>query len=333
MNTKYILRRLTAFLLCAVTLCGLLGGCVKPGDDSESTSPPGPDLNLKESLLDVVITGDTPAYSKPDVESSQAATLHAGITVSCTELLSMEDTVWGKTVYGWIQVGDYIPPETSDEDGSTPTADPDAEVILGVVTATKLNVRKGAGTDYDIVDELYAGEPVNIYEVITSGKSYWGRTDDGWVSMSYVYEPGKVGKNRCYAVITDDKVKVYDWPGIRENSTGELKKGKRIELLQLITMEDEVWGCYNGNWVCLDGIYVEGETGKNACTGTVTASDLNVRSGPGTDFKKVTTYSKGKRVEILEQIYVDGTAWGYTSKGWVSMDYIRQETNTDTTES
>ena len=26
-------------------------------------------------------------------------------------------------------------------------------------------------------------------------------------------------------------------------------------------------------------------------------------------------------------IYVDGTACGYTGKGWVSMDYIRQENN------
>lgn len=330
MNRRNILQRLTALLLCAVTLCGLLGGCKKPGDDSESTASPGPDLNLKESVLDVVITEDTPAYSKPDVESSQAATLHAGITVSCTELLSLEDTVWGKTVYGWIQVGDYVPPETSADDPSAPTVDPNAKAILGVVTATKLNVRKGAGTDYDIVDELYAGEPVNIYEVITVGKSYWGRTDDGWVAMSYVYEPGKVGKNRCNAVVMEGNVPVYDWPGIREDSTGTLKKGQRIDVLQRITMGDEVWGCYKGGWVCLSDLYVEGKTGKNACTGTVTASDLNVRSGPGTDFKKVTSYSKGKRVEILEQIHVDGTAWGYTGKGWVSMDYIRQETNTET---
>lgn len=49
------------------------------------------------------------------------------------------------------------------------------------VTAGGLNVRKGIGIKYQIVDVLNKNEIVNVYEVSNG----WGRIDRGWISLKY----------------------------------------------------------------------------------------------------------------------------------------------------
>ena len=54
-------------------------------------------------------------------------------------------------------------------------------------------------------------------------------------------------------------------------------------------------------------------------TATVTPSiGLNIRSGPGTNYKIVGGYTKGTKITITKE----SSGWGKTSKGWVSLDYI-----------
>lgn len=49
------------------------------------------------------------------------------------------------------------------------------------VTASGLNVRKGAGTKYTVVKVLSKGDVVTVTEV----KKNWGKTKDGWISLKY----------------------------------------------------------------------------------------------------------------------------------------------------
>jgi len=78
-------------------------------------------------------------------------------------------------------------------------------------------------------------------------------------------------------------------------------------------------------------IYAAG-TSKGTVTGATT---LNVRSGPGTSYSKVTTISEGDVVTILEVGYDDsGAAWYQIStsdgvEGWVSATYITVNADTD----
>ena len=48
---------------------------------------------------------------------------------------------------------------------------------------------------------------------------------------------------------------------------------------------------------------------------------LNVRSGPGTTYDRVSSYTTGTEIIIYEQVTTDGTPWGRTSVGWVCLDY------------
>ncbi len=50
---------------------------------------------------------------------------------------------------------------------------------------------------------------------------------------------------------------------------------------------------------------------------------LNVRSGPGTSYAKISSYATNTEIIIYEKTTVDTTVWGRTSVGWVSLDYCK----------
>jgi len=73
-------------------------------------------------------------------------------------------------------------PET--EPVTEPTAPKGYEGI--VVNATTLNIRKDASVNSDKVGKFDKGATVTIYEKKYQDNAYWGRTDQGWVSMQYI---------------------------------------------------------------------------------------------------------------------------------------------------
>ena len=63
----------------------------------------------------------------------------------------------------------------------------------------------------------------------------------------------------------------------------------------------------------------------NVNMGTVTASKLHIRKGPGSKYETDGAYFKGDRIEIVATETVDGTIWGQTNLGWVGMGYVRMD--------
>jgi uncharacterized protein YgiM (DUF1202 family) len=98
-------------------------------------------------------------------------------------------------------------PDNDDDDDdqqqqptSTPTstpgqpaqpAQPAGEALTGVVTAERLNVREGPGTDFAVVGRVLQGETVRILERNEAG-SWWriccasGTETEGWVSAQFI---------------------------------------------------------------------------------------------------------------------------------------------------
>lgn len=58
-------------------------------------------------------------------------------------------------------------------------------------------------------------------------------------------------------------------------------------------------------------------------TGVITATTLNIRKTPDANGEIVGVYSKGMEVTILERKTVEGTEWGRTDRGWVSMQFVQ----------
>ena len=163
------------------------------------------------------------------------------------------------------------------------------------VTANDVNIRKGPGTGYGLSGKANKGDKLVITETATGSGYTWGKSDKGWIALKYTnYSTVTGGNNNSNTGNTD-------------TNTGNPSTGNS-----------------NPNT----------GTSTTKITGKVTLSSgtLNVRSGAGTGNKVVSYYNNGASVTILEQKTVGSTVWGRTDKGWISLDYVKLDATTGSTD-
>jgi N-acetylmuramoyl-L-alanine amidase len=244
------------------------------------------------------------------------------------------------------------PPENEDEllQPVSPKGTP-----ATVISKTGLNIRSGAGTGYPRVGSYASGSRIRILEQKNVSGVAWGRTDKGWVCMQYV----RLEENRAEEagirgrVISSTGLNIRSGPGVVHPPVGSYAAGETVLILEQTVASGRKWGRTDKGWVCMDYVRLEdsavdsgsGETQAPTVpettapettppqvtepeqkpaqvTGTVTASALNVRASAGTGAKVVGSYRRGDKVVILEQTMVNGTLWGRTNKGWISLAYV-----------
>lgn len=141
-----------------------------------------------------------------------------------------------------------------------------------------------------------------------------------------------------------------------KDSDGALDKGTRITVSQISVSGNDIWGKCPSGWVCLkkgNSVYAVKDDSSSASTGSssnansatskalgtyeVTASDLSIRTGPGTNYRRKTyaeltadakahDYDKdgcinqGTRVTVKEW----SGNWARIPSGWVSGDYLKK---------
>lgn len=294
----------------------------------------------------------------PSEESTVIGSLVKGDQVEIVDEQTLMGMSWGKILEpetGWIPMdmidlpGGFVAPtepeepdETSPDETKPEETKPDETkpadnkddnktnnkgngnttvVARGIVTASELNIRSKAGVDGDRVGSLTAGARVEILE--KSGG--WGRIDKGWISLDYVYQDGTTGKNTAKGVVTGNQLNVRSGPGTNYGRVSSLNTGDRVNILEQFTIGGTKWGCIDKGWISLDYVYIDGTTGENSGTGTITGDQLNIRTGPGTNYDRVGSLNKGDTVKILTQIKVGNTVWGCIDKGWISMDYVEMD--------
>ena len=317
--------------------------------EPEETNPP------KEEKEPVVATGKVVNCTTlrirkgPGTNYAQVGSLSVGTKVEFYETVSVNGTVWGRIDQGWICITNYVKLDEGASDTTAPS-EPAKPVepagVTGTVTASSLNVRAGAGTGYAKVGSLAKGTKVTILETTAVGGATWGRIDKGWVHMGYIKldsgntsggststggnSSGSTSNNGGNAnsgnttasgingtVTGADWLRVRSGPGTNNSQVTSIARGTKVVVLETVTVGGSEWGRIDKGWICLDYVTLD-----KPVTKTVTASALNIRSGPGTGYEKVGSYSKGTKVEILETTTVGATRWGKTDKGWISMDYV-----------
>ena len=291
--------------------------------------------------------------SNPSTDSTVLSQLPVDLEIDILEQRTVGDTNWGrigemtlpngnKINGGWINLhyvklaGQEDPEPTEPTGGQTGGNGSDTVIAKGTITATELNVRKGTGTNYEAVAKYIKGDKVEILEKKVVGDTTWGRTNKGWISMKYVKLDGSTetntntntGTNTNAEIESDGKTKVLGYgvvdlgalnvrsgPGTKYDKVGTVSEGERYAYYQ----KSGNWVRTEKGWVSVSYFYIEGTTADDATTGTVTADELNIRTGPDGSYKSNGVYKEGDSIKILAQ--VDG--WGYTSKGWVSMKYVK----------
>lgn len=286
----------------------------------------------------------------PSAESTVIGSLVKGDQVEIVDEQTLMGMSWGKILEpetGWIPMdmidlpgGFVAPTEPEDPDETTPEETKpeetkpeetkpndtqgngnDTVIAKGIVTASELNIRDSASTAGNRVGAYTTGARVEILEK----KDGWGRTDKGWISLTYVYQDGTAGKNTAKGVVIGNQLNVRSGPGTNYGRVASLNTGDRVNILEQFTIGGTKWGCIDKGWISLDYVYIDGTTGENSGTGTITGDQLNIRTGPGTNYDRVGSLNKGDTVKILTQIKVGNTVWGCIDKGWISMDYVEMD--------
>jgi len=200
-------------------------------------------------------------------------------------------------------------PVVDEAKGGEETADP---IGTGVITAGALNVRSGPGNTNPVAGKpLTKNTSVKIYEQ----ENGWYRVGVGqWASGKFIdmSEEAKAAVKPT-GTVTAAALNVRSGPDASFRKAGEpLRQGEEI------TVEEEKNGWIRigkNRWV--SGKFVDIGGGAKAPakpTGTVTASALNVRSGPGGSFRKVgEPLQKGAKITVEEEkngwLMIGGNRW------------------------
>ncbi len=297
-----------------------------------------------KKVTGVVTNGYLKVRQGPGTGYATVDTLPSGTRVEILEQKTGGSMVWGRISKGWISMTYVI----LDEEGFESEPDTDEPVSTGKtgkVTCEQLNVRDGAGITYNIVGTYYKNDSVTITEQKTVGATTWGKTAKGWVSMEYISlgsnstpEQETTPSQWVGTVSGTDDLRIRKGPGVTYAVAGFLAPGTKVTITEQKTVDSMKWGKMDKGWVCMDYIVLSGEGGGNSAPdqgGTTAAKvtgkvngELRIRSGAGTTYEVVGLLPAGSKVTILEQKTVDGTVWGKTERGWISMDYVTLTTET-----
>ena len=241
-------------------------------------------------------------------------------------------------------------PETTVPETTVPeTTAPAAKEQTGKVKANGgLSVRKGPGTGYERIKYLDDGSKVTILEQQKAGSMTWGKISDGWISMSYVVldqaettppatnAPSQTGT--AGTVKADGGLSLRQGPGTGYARIRYLANGTKVNILE----QKDGWGKISDGWISMSYVVLDKNETTSAPekepeqtkpeatepestkqTGTVKVSDsLSVRTGAGTNNAVKRYLTNGTKVTVSEVKDVSGTKWGNIGDGWVCLDYV-----------
>ena len=150
----------------------------EPSEEPTIPSEPSEPATVTKIYGTIIKTDSLNVRRTPD--GDKVAVLYMGDCVEILEQKLVDGRLWGRCDMGWICMRSYVQLETVE----IPVTE--SEPVEMTVTASALRVRVGTGTDYEIVDMVYEGEKVLIYEIVEVDNQRWARVVNGWVSMAYL---------------------------------------------------------------------------------------------------------------------------------------------------
>jgi uncharacterized protein YraI len=212
------------------------------------------------------------------------------------------------------------------------------------LTTSRLNLRSGPGTDYDVIlvmpegADLWAADD-EAPELHQNGfvKVTYDDTD-GWASEEYLADAGAGGGawggGEGYDIIgtgvTTSRVNFRLGPGLNYAVQSVIDEGEQVAITGIVESGFRyVWYAGVAGWVSDDFITTDDGTRPASLpdaptTGTATTTDnVNLRGGPSTDDNVHMVVPAGTEVETTEfvengfrYVSVDGT------RGWIYDDYL-----------
>ncbi|MDZ5254243.1 SH3 domain-containing protein [Clostridium sp. LIBA-8841] len=222
--------------------------------------------------------------------------------------------------------------------------------VVGI--SSNLNVRKGPGTSYSVVGYLLNSEEVKVnYEKDGWYNITFNGNKEGYVSKKYIslendstpenpekpsVEPEKpsVSVNKQGIIKVNSTLNMRSGPGSNYGVIGTLRNNDKVEILKEVDGWYEIK--FNGKTGYASKSYItivnEGsnnESNNENKEGTVygVSTNLNVRTGPGTNYQVLGYLLPGNKVKILGEendwYKVQFTTNSGIKIGYVSKKYIK----------
>lgn len=208
-------------------------------------------------------------------------------------------------------------------DGSTQilVADP---TLSGCTFAGWFTQRSG-GTRVTALDSSTAG--VTLYAQYSSnGSTGWtGGTElDGSDGTTAVIAQGTV---KCTSYVN-----VRKGPGTNYTILARAVAGSQVEIYQTKWVGSSQWGRMTNGWICMDYVSLSSDSQSGSgstdtqISGTVSGSNVNIRSGAGTDYSIVGRKNSGDVITVYERKTSGGLNWGRIGDNqWICLAYVRLE--------
>ena len=244
--------------------------------------------------------------------------LRANDPVNILEIVTINGMQWGRISDGWICLS-YV--QLDSGDGFTAQTGK-------VINCSRLNVRAAPGVSSAKITSIANGTVVTVYEQTKVAGDAWGRIDEGWVHMDYIYLGNNSPSNGSGGYLTGtvyntNVLRVRKAAGVNHAQVGTLTEGTVVIITETTKVGNTTWGKIDQGWISL--YYVKLDSGTvpvGAVTKTVNTNSLRIRAGAGTNYECIGSYESGEQVVITDQTTVKGRVWGRTDKGWICMEYV-----------
>jgi len=176
------------------------------------------------------------------------------------------------------------------------------------------------------VKTLEDGERVYIYHWQQMGDAVWAFTDCGWIPeqcLSVVDTSALDYQGEGVRAVTGDRVcPIYASAEFDASVVGVCEAFQEIAIFEFLWNGEEFWGCTSMGWVPLSAVQVDGAA-AGMLPAFVTASELSVRSGPGTEYDRQYYLVEGNTVNIVYVCFVGDVPWGMLENNfWICLDYV-----------
>lgn len=193
------------------------------------------------------------------------------------------------------------------------------QVLIRDTSDDYVNLRKGPGTEYDVLTQIPNGAWAHLTGDETNSKwtmvTYNGT--EGWVYSSFVYELEYVVRN-----YDSTGCNVRQGPGTDYDIIGYLYNGTHVYAADVC--DEQGWFCisYNGEEAWVSGGFLHG---TDAVIYNADNTGANLRSEPGTDCDILAYLKNGTEVSMTDTLDVDGWVCvevdGMT--GWVYKSFVQ----------
>jgi len=323
----------------------------KPEEPEEPAQPQEPEKPAENKAVygKVNVTTSLNVRQGPGLQYEKIGSLSSGTRIQILE----QGVEWHKIKAGNLQgyvSSQYIIIENEEQkepqepgQGQSPVkpedpAPPSDKKRYAIVTASALNIRSGPSTRNHKVGMVVRGTRLRVLEQ----SELWYKIEVnglvGYVHGDYIKledgdanpapqpstPPAQVaGKARVAA----SSLNMRSGAGMEHAIIGSLPNGTEIELLE----KHGIWykikfgaktGFVHGGY--LNIIQDIGSSGTpSAKTGTVNASALNVRTGPGLNYPKTALLYQGAKITILKEVNGWYQIQHGSTTGYVSAEYVK----------